>query len=132
MHLRFVPAYGVNNIETRHIFQIDVSNRHAELTSARLLNSVMPRQSDRHTITAILKNYPESIRHAWFILNDEDTAFFSLFRVQTQTGTRKRYARRQCVYWALKIFRHRQPLGGLRLALVIATVPQSKSLHLPV
>lgn len=81
MKLRFVPADGVNDIETCHVRQTDVSDRQTEIASMCRLDSVPTRQRYRHTITSILKNYPERIGDTLFILDDEDSAilFFPLF-----------------------------------------------------
>ncbi len=81
MKMRFVAADGLDDIETCHVRQTDVSDRQAEIASVCRLDPVPPRQRYRHTITSILKNYPERIGDTLFILDDEDSAFlfFPLF-----------------------------------------------------
>lgn len=78
MELGFVPADGVDDVESVHISEIDVGDAQAEVTVSSLLDSVTPRQSYRNAIAAILENYSECIGHTRFILDDEDSTFLLL------------------------------------------------------
>src|SRR5215213_10540721 len=102
MHLQLMPADGFNHIETRHIRKTDVSNRQAELTSKRLLDSVMSGDSDRHTITVVLKNHLEGIGDAPLILDNEDCRLLFVASFRHDFRARNRYAHDKCWLWILR------------------------------
>ena len=70
-----MTAHGVNDIEARHVVKTNVSDHQTKVITQSFVNSVASGVGNRDTITAVLKNDPEGIGHAGFILDDENCPF---------------------------------------------------------